>query len=97
MKIQSIDTKREHRTSTTLAVFARTTAITVSAATLQVKYTKCDGCSYHLLGIRDFTDIKSLAGANAVDAFAEGQDMREKSLRIQGSRFSDVGHKMSNR
>jgi len=39
-----------------------------------VKYSKLDGKSYHLLGIRDFTDIKSLAGPNAVDAFTEGQD-----------------------
>mmetsp|Transcript_101080 Transcript_101080/g.240886 ORF Transcript_101080/g.240886 Transcript_101080/m.240886 type:complete len:556 (-) Transcript_101080:478-2145(-) len=44
------------------------------AEVFQVKYSKLDGKSYHLLGIRDFTDIKSLAGPNAVDAFAEGQD-----------------------
>eukprot|EP00439_Symbiodinium_sp_Y106_P080393 s224_g19.t1 len=35
------------------------------AEVFQVKYSKLDGKSYHLLGIRDFTDIKSLAGPNA--------------------------------
>ena len=46
------------------------------AEVFQVKYTKCDGRCYHLLGFRDFTDIKSLAGINAVDAFTEGEDSR---------------------
>ena len=46
------------------------------AEVFQVKYSKLDGKSYHLLGIRDFTDIKSLAGPNAVDAFTEGQEDR---------------------
>ena len=37
----------------------------------QVRYSKSDGCEYHLLGVRDFTDIKNLAAGNAVDAGIE--------------------------
>eukprot|EP00438_Fugacium_kawagutii_P014422 Skav236077 [mRNA] locus=scaffold2211:279735:281492:- [translate_table: standard] len=41
----------------------------------QVKYTTMDGRECHLLGLRDFTDLKSLAGANATDAIPDSHDM----------------------
>jgi len=43
----------------------------------QVKYSKLDGSTCNLLGLRDFTDVKSLAGPNADDAMdtsADGND-----------------------
>eukprot|EP00438_Fugacium_kawagutii_P032511 Skav233911 [mRNA] locus=scaffold435:489274:494992:+ [translate_table: standard] len=41
----------------------------------QVKYTTMDGRECHLLGLRDFTDLKSLAGANATDAIPDSHDI----------------------
>eukprot|EP00438_Fugacium_kawagutii_P026695 Skav219953 [mRNA] locus=scaffold2879:203030:226979:+ [translate_table: standard] len=41
----------------------------------QVKYSTMDGRECHLLGLRDFTDLKSLAGANATDAIPDPQDL----------------------
>lgn len=43
----------------------------------QVKYAMMDGQECHLLGLRDFTDIKSLAGDNAADAIREGHSLDE--------------------
>ena len=40
---------------------------------LQVKYTKMNGQKCHLLGLRDFTDLKSLAGDNATDQIRDGE------------------------
>jgi len=37
----------------------------------QVRYSNMDGQKYNLLGLRDFTDVKSLAGENAADAITE--------------------------
>lgn len=40
----------------------------------QVKYAMMDGREFHLLGLRDFTDLKSLAGENATDAIHDEYD-----------------------
>eukprot|EP00438_Fugacium_kawagutii_P007960 Skav221205 [mRNA] locus=scaffold2467:67351:68835:- [translate_table: standard] len=45
----------------------------------QVKYTTMDGRECHLLGLRDFTDLKSLAGANATDAIPDSHDLMPSS------------------
>lgn len=37
----------------------------------QVKYTKMNGKKCHLIGLRDFMDLKSLAGGNATDAITD--------------------------
>ena len=45
----------------------------------QVKYAMMDGRECHLVGLRDFTDLKSLAGENATDAIQDESEMAEAS------------------
>ena len=45
----------------------------------QVKYTKMNGKKCHLIGLRDFMDLKSLAGGNATDAITDLED-RDKFM-----------------
>ena len=56
----------------------------------QVSYHKLDGSIHHLLGLRDFTDQKSIA-SNAVDAISEGEDSRPEEVLEPASRSSRLG------
>ena len=56
----------------------------------QVSYHKLDGSIHHLLGLRDFTDQKSIA-SNAVDAISEGEDSRPEETVQPASRSSRLG------
>ncbi|CAK8988590.1 unnamed protein product [Durusdinium trenchii] len=53
----------------------------------QVRYTKLDGQKYYLLGLRDFTDVKSLAGGNAADSVAEFDNPVSQSHSISFPMF----------
>lgn len=56
----------------------------------QVRYSNMDGQKYNLLGLRDFTDVKSLAGENAADAIAE-LDLSASPSQYMSEAFSDPG------
>ena len=45
----------------------------------QVKYRRASGKLCHLLGLREFTDLKSLAGGNATDALSDADGARPPS------------------
>ena len=51
----------------------------------QVKYAMMDGREHHLLGLRDFTDLKSLAGENATDAIADESEVEEVEAASRAS------------
>eukprot|EP00435_Cladocopium_sp_Y103_P030767 s2067_g7.t1 len=48
----------------------------------QVKYAMMDGRECHLVGLRDFTDLKSLAGENATDAIQDESEMAEAASAV---------------
>ena len=50
----------------------------------QVKYAMMDGRECHLLGLRDFTDLKSLAGENATDAIQDESELVAASAESHG-------------
>jgi len=70
----------------------------------QVKYAMMDGQECHLLGLRDFTDIKSLAGDNAADAIREGHSPHDDDwppptlgeLDISGNADSRLSYQLGN-
>ena len=63
-----------------------------------------DGQECHLLGLRDFTDIKSLAGDNAADAIREGHSPHDDDwppptlgeLDISGNADSRLSYQLGN-
>ena len=69
----------------------------------QVKYAMMDGQECHLLGLREFTDIKSLAGDNAADAILEGDSLHDDEwpptlgeLDMSGSADSRQSYQLGN-
>ena len=57
----------------------------------QVKYAMMDGRECHLVGLRDFTDLKSLAGENATDAIQDESEMAEASAEASASASAQSG------
>eukprot|EP00438_Fugacium_kawagutii_P022836 Skav230311 [mRNA] locus=scaffold430:202592:204355:+ [translate_table: standard] len=61
----------------------------------RVKYSTMDGRDCHLLGLRDFTDLKSLAGVKATDAIPDSHelvlDVHEGDLSQHGSSSRALG------
>lgn len=54
----------------------------------QVKYAMMDGRECHLVGLRDFTDLKSLAGENATDAIQDESEMAEAASAVASASAS---------